>query len=121
MNSLIPLWLNIRLLNRCTMDFYYMSDAEVTKEMGKRIKTMRLNKNWTQQEIADHSGLSLSAIKSVEAGKGTVLSLVKILRALKCLNALDTFLPQPEISPRQLAKLKGSPRLRATGTRKRKD
>ncbi|MCP3945011.1 MAG: helix-turn-helix domain-containing protein [Desulfobacteraceae bacterium] len=100
------------------MDLYFMNDTDIGKELGHRVKTMRLNKNWTQQEISDFSGISLSAIKSIEGGKGTILSLIKILRALKSLDALNSFLPKPTISPKQLVKLKGKQRTRATGTKK---
>ncbi len=101
------------------MDFYFLNDDAICKELGLRVKTMRLNKNWTQKEISDFTGLSITAVKSVESGKGNISSLVKILRALKSLEALDSFLPPPKISPLQLAKLKGKPRVRATGTRKK--
>jgi transcriptional regulator with XRE-family HTH domain len=101
------------------MDFFFMNDEAVCKEIGRRLKTNRLNKNWTQKEVADFSGISVTAVKSVESGKGTILSLVKILRALKSLDSLNAFLPDPGFSPRQIAKLKGKPRTRATGRNKK--
>lgn len=95
-----------------------MNDEAIGQELGHRVRTMRLNKNMTQAEVATFTGLSEKAIKNIESGKGTILSLIKILRGLKSLDAFDAFLPKPEISPRQLAQLKGKPRERATGTRK---
>ncbi len=100
------------------MDLYFMNDTDIGKELGHRVKTMRLNKNWTQQEISDFSAISLSAIKSIESGKGTIRSLIKILRALKSLDALNNFLPKPPISPKQLVKLRGKQRVRASKTKK---
>lgn len=102
------------------MDLYFMNDKAVAQELGQRVRRMRLNKNMTQAQVSEFSGVSLKAIKSVEGGKGTILSLIKILRALKCLGNLDAFLPEPEISPRQLVKLKGKVRQRATGSKKDK-
>jgi len=96
------------------IDFYYMNDSEIGRELGKRIKALRLKKNLSQQEISEFSGLSLNAIKSVEGGKGKVISVIKILRALKSLNKLNDFIPEPEFSPIQIAKLKGRTRVRAT-------
>ncbi len=101
------------------MDYYFMTDEQIGKEFGQRIKSLRLRKNWSQQEISEFTGLSINAIKSVEGGKGKIQSLIKILRALKSLDQLDGFLPDPGPSPKQWIKLKGSARVRATGTRKR--
>jgi len=101
------------------MDFFFMNDEAVCKEIGRRLKTNRLNKNWTQKEVADFSGISVTAVKSVESGKGTILSLVKILRALKSLDSLNAFLPDPGFSPMQIVKLKGKTRTRATGRKKK--
>jgi putative transcriptional regulator len=39
---------------------------------------------------------------------------VRILRAMGRLSALDAFLPEPEVSPIQVAKLKGRERQRAS-------
>lgn len=101
------------------MNFFSMNDEAVCKEIGRRLKTSRLNKNWTQKEVADFSGISVTAVKSVESGKGTILSLVKILRALNSLDALDTFVPDPGFSPMQIVKLRGKVRARATGRKKK--
>ena len=95
-----------------------MNDGAIGRELGQRVRTTRLNKNMTQQEIADFTGLSTTTVKRVEQGKGTILSLIKILRALKGLDAFDAFLPRPELSPRQLALLKGKERQRAARSRK---
>lgn len=46
-------------------------------------------------------------------------TLLAVLRALGRLESLDGFLPEPEISPIQLAELKGKRRQRATGDRGR--
>lgn len=100
------------------MSFYHMSDDAISQEMGQRLKTTRLNKNMTQKDVAEFSQLSLTAIKSLEKGKGTLVNFIKVLRALKQLDALNLFLPKPEISPRQMARLKGKTRTRATGSRK---
>ena len=103
------------------MDFYFMNDAEIGKKIGRRINALRLRKNWSQKEISEFTGLSINAIKSVEGGKGKLISIIKILRALKSLDSINNFIPEPEVSPVQLAKLKGKIRIRATGTKKRKD
>ncbi len=99
------------------MDYHSMTDIGVGVEIGHRIRSLRLRKNLTQQQVADMADLSLNALKSIESGKGKLLSLIAVLRELDALDALDTFIPEPSISPMQLARQKGKKRRRASGKR----
>ena len=99
------------------MDYYSLTDKAIEKELGHRIRSLRLRKNITQKELADASTLSLNTIKSLEAGKGKVSSLIAVLRVLGALDQLDSFIPEPTISPLQLARRKGRERQRASGER----
>ncbi len=101
------------------MDYNFMSDPEICRELGQRLRKLRLRKNWTQKKIAQFTGMSLNTVKAIEKGEGKLKNIIKFLRALKSLNHLDSFIPDPGISPRQLYKLKGKPRVRATGDRKK--
>jgi len=98
------------------MNFISMNNQAVLKEIGVRIRRERLNQNTTQETLARQAGVSRRVVLDLEAGKGCGLgSLIEILRALRKLDQLDAFLPDPGISPLQLAKLKGHERKRATG------
>lgn len=102
------------------MSIYGESDRAILKKVGQRIKRRRLQKNISQQELGDMSGLSRSAVGKIERGAPFgVLTLIQILRALQALDGIDALLPDPGISPLQLAKLKGKERRRAS--RKSKD
>jgi hypothetical protein len=60
-------------------------------------------------------------LQKIESGQSCALTLlIRILRALGRLDALDAFLPEPGLSPIQLAKLKGRERQRAGGHRYKK-
>ncbi len=96
------------------MNFYAMTDKAVAREIGARLKSLRLKKNVRQKEIAQKAGLSLKAIQNAEKGTSTLLTYITILRALDSLDALDSFLPVVKISPLQLAKMEGRKRQRAT-------
>ena len=97
------------------MDYYSMSDRAILEEIGRRLKRKRLDKNLTQQTLADTAGLNRTTISDLERGAPAgVLTLVQVLRALGSLDELDAFLPDPGFSPLELARLKGRQRRRAS-------
>lgn len=97
-----------------------MTDKRIMNELGSRIKSLRLRKNMTQQELSNRSALSLNTIKSLEVGKGKLSTVIGILRELGALDGIDNFIPVVTISPIQLSKMQGKKRRRATGTRGKK-
>ncbi len=97
------------------MDIYSESDQQIARKLGQRIRSLRLHKNLTQQQLAEASALSLNSIKALEAGRSKLSTLIAVLRELDALDALDNFIPEISISPIQLAKRKGKIRQRATG------
>jgi putative transcriptional regulator len=99
------------------MDFYSMTNKGVAAEMGGRVKSLRLRRNLTQQQLADATVLSLNAIKALEAGKAKLTTLIAVLRELGALEGLAMLVPEITISPLQLAKKQGHKRQRATGKR----
>ena len=76
----------------------------------------------TARDLADRAGISLKTYRNVEAGENhSVATLLRILRALGLLQRVDALLPEPGLSPIELAKLGGKQRKRATGTRRGRD
>ena len=99
-----------------------LSDKAIMALIGERVQKERLNQNLTQQELAGHAGIGVRTVKSLEAGeRTTVETLIRTLRALDRLGAIDAFLPEPGLSPLQLAKLQGRERQRASGCRNGKE
>jgi transcriptional regulator with XRE-family HTH domain len=97
-----------------------LSDKATLMLLGSRVQRERLNRNLTQAELAERAGVGTRTVRYLEAGRQTTVeTLIRILRALDKLDALDGFLPEPGLSPLQLAKLKGRERKRA-GVRRRK-
>ena len=99
------------------MEYYTLSDKTIEQELGRRLRALRLRNNITQQALAEATTLSLNTIKSLEAGRGKISSVIAVLRELGALEALDAFIPETSISPLQLAKMKGKVRERASGER----
>lgn len=99
------------------MDLYSMSDKGIAQVMGRRVKSLRLHRNLTQQQVADDTALSLNAVKALEAGKAKLTTLIAVLRQLHALEGLDGLVPEIVVSPLQLARRQGKRRQRASGKR----
>jgi len=67
-----------------TMDnWLFLTEQEILKEIGIRIKKIRLQHNLTQKDISEEVGLSVSTISLIEQGKSTTVeSLIRILMRL---------------------------------------
>ena len=91
------------------------TDKEIVQELGGRIRSYRLQRNLSQDELARQAGVNRTTVRDIEGGKDSQLStLVKLMRALGRLEDLGAFLPIPSVSPIQLMKLQGKkPRQRA--------
>ncbi|VGO21077.1 helix-turn-helix domain-containing protein [Pontiella sulfatireligans] len=97
------------------MNLENMGNAEIQKDLGRRLQRERLNQNITQADLAERAGISRRTLVAAEKGQGTTLeTFICILRALGRLGQLDQFLPEPPVSPIELAKLKGKVRQKAS-------
>ena len=93
--------------------------SEILQEIGRRLQRYRLQQNRTTELVAADAGISERTLRRAESGDNPTLeSLVRILRALGRLDALESFLPAPLVSPIQLAQLGGRERQRAGTTRR---
>ncbi len=90
---------------------------EIETSVGEALRALRLARDLDQAGLATQAGVSVSALKSLEGGRGSTLhTLVKVVRALGREDWLASIAPVASVSP--LAMLRGAPvRLRA-GRRK---
>jgi len=72
-----------------------LTDSAVLRELGRRVEAHRLERNLRQIELGERAGVGRSTVQKLERG-GTVqtISLVKVLRALDLLGALDAAIPE---------------------------
>jgi transcriptional regulator with XRE-family HTH domain len=95
-----------------------LSDSAVLEELGERLARTRLERNLSQERLASEAGVSKATVERLEAGEPVKsTSLIRILRALGRLEALDQLLPEPLPSPIERIRLQGRRRQRARSPR----
>ena len=69
----------------------FLTEPEILKEIGNRLKKIRVQHNLTQKELSQEVGLSVSTISLIEKGKSTsVESLIRILIRLDRIKDLES-------------------------------
>lgn len=87
-----------------------MEVLEAMKTIGSRLKKRRIDSRLKVADLAERVGVSRSTISKLENGGNVSLAhLLKAMKVLGVLNQIDNFLPEPEISPRDIVKLKKKP------------
>ncbi|HEX3692509.1 MAG TPA: helix-turn-helix domain-containing protein [Solirubrobacteraceae bacterium] len=78
------------------MDFdRLMTERAVLAELGRRLARHRRERNWTQAEAAAQAGIGQATLQRIERGESVQMtSMVKLLRALDLLAAIDAAVPE---------------------------
>jgi transcriptional regulator with XRE-family HTH domain len=93
------------------MSLLFKTPDELQTVLGERLRALRLSHNFSQRELADKSGVSLRALHNLEAGAGSTLeTFLRVLKALNAVDAIETLVPQPKVSPLALLKMGVVPR-----------
>jgi transcriptional regulator with XRE-family HTH domain len=64
------------------MSFDRMTDDAMAAEIGSRIEQLRLEKNLTQQQVADAIGISRVSYGKLVRGQGKFTNVIAVLRVL---------------------------------------
>jgi transcriptional regulator with XRE-family HTH domain len=96
-----------------------LTNDAVLAELGGRLERHRLESNRTQAELADEAGIGRATLQRLERGQSVqAMSLIKVLRALGLLQALDVALPETlELPIAELEREQRRVRRRARGRR----
>lgn len=85
-----------------------LTNQEILKELGTRVRSRRIHKRLTQEDLAGSSGININTVRSLEYGEPvTIENFIKVLRALKLLDQLEEFLPDIGPSPIDLMRNQG--------------
>jgi len=64
------------------MDSKLANVDEICQELGARLRAQRLTRLMRQKELAARAGLSVGAVQSLEKGRSSLESIVRVARAL---------------------------------------
>jgi transcriptional regulator with XRE-family HTH domain len=103
-------------------EIYGLSDTDILRKIGRYLRRERLNRNITQEELQNITGVHKKTISDAENGKNvTLINVISIMRGLELLSRIDFMMENEQISPVMLAKLKGKVPERASGRRGEKE
>ncbi|MGE8067059.1 helix-turn-helix domain-containing protein [Pseudomonas sp. NPDC089569] len=94
-----------------------MTDEAIASAIGARLQELRLKKNLSQEQVAEEAGISRQTLINLMHGKGTLVNLVAVLRAIGELERVASLIQNVLPSPLQVIKMAGTKRVRATGVR----
>ncbi|WP_310539453.1 helix-turn-helix transcriptional regulator [Phenylobacterium sp.] len=91
-----------------------LTDEAAQAELGARAARARLERGWTQAQLAKAAGVSKATVERLESGASTQLhNLLRCLRALDKLENLESLLPESTPGPIDLLSRRGKVRQRA--------
>lgn len=83
---------------------YLLSNEEIKKNLGNRIKRYRIDSGYSQKELSVKTGVSFHSISNIENGKGMAIeNLIKILRYFNLLDNLLNLVPEVDDNPYDIA------------------
>jgi transcriptional regulator with XRE-family HTH domain len=100
-----------------------MTDAAVLAELGRRLARHRIERNWTQAELAAEAGVGQATVQRAERGESVQMtSMIKLLRTLGLLGGLDLAIPESiDLPIAQLEREQRRVRRRASGRSRGRD
>jgi len=96
------------------LDFGFATEREVRSELGQRLRSQRLLKGVSQEDLAIRSGVSASTIKLIEAkGQSTLENFVRVLMALGLAAEMQSLFEYKPMSIAMMERMEKAQRERA--------
>lgn len=85
--------------NQLTLD-------ELCNALGSHFRQLRLNTEMSLsvETVAQRANASVTAVRNLEAGRGTIKTMMSVLRALNREEWIDSLAPQVTINPLSMAR-----------------
>jgi transcriptional regulator with XRE-family HTH domain len=99
-----------------------LTDKAILHEIGDRLERRRIDAGLTQAQLAEEAGISKRTVERIEAGRSSdFVMLLRVLRVLKLLEALDQSVSDLPQSPLVLLRGRGRARKRVGHSRRQPD
>lgn len=86
-------------------NLFLKNNNEILLDLGKQIRTARIERKMSQVDLSRHSGVSIHSISNIENGRDfSVDNLISILRSLSLLENLNLLIPNVAPNPFDIAK-----------------
>jgi len=96
------------------------TDAAVLEALGERLRQTRLARNLSQAALAEEAGVGRETVVRIESGRSaSLISLIRLLRALGLLEGLNELVPELGPSPIDQLRRQRRRRQRAGSSRSR--
>ena len=83
-------------------NIYMLSDGEIRRRLGQKIRQLRLRQDFTQVSLAEQAQVSLTTLKKIEKGDISYFdSLMRVLRILGELDVFSSLIKEDEMSPNE--------------------
>lgn len=100
------------------MQLKIQSDQAIANSIVAHVQAIRLKKNISLEDLAKNAGISRQTLHAMlNHGKGTLINLIGILRAIGELERLSSLLEGVRPSPLQVIRMEGKKRQRASSRR----
>lgn len=79
------------------------NNAFILKELGQRLKDIRIGRSITQRNLSVQAGVSFSTIVRIENGEGVnIENLMRVMRELGLLQNFNLLVPEQELTPDEI-------------------
>ena len=82
------------------IEFSVATSAQIEAALCKRLESIRLSRNITQEQLAEEAGVSTRTIGRLEKGEGVSMdTFIRVMMALSIQQNLEALLPDPNVRP----------------------
>ena len=100
------------------IDFSIATSDQIEAALCKRMESIRLSRNITQEQLADEAGVSPRTVGRLEKGQGVSMdTFIRVMIALRIQHNLEALLPDPTVRPIERIGLDAGERKRARPTK----
>ena len=104
------------------IEFSIATSDQIEAALCKRLVSIRLSRNITQEQLANEAGVSLRTIGRLEKGQGVSMdTFIRVMTALRIQQNLEALLPDPTVRPIERIGIDTGERKRARPTKSKTD